>query len=243
MGFIEIIGLCKSYKDKSILSGINLEIEEGEVLAILGRSGAGKTTLLRLIAGLETPDKGSIKAGDTVFYDKTGNINIPPEDRRIGMVFQDLALWPHMTVGGHLDFVLKSRRLSKKEREEKIQETLRILRLEEQVDCYPKTLSGGEKQRVALGRVLVQQPMLLLLDEPVSNLDLISINEFKKEVLKMKKTFNVTTLYVTHNYLDVVDVADQLAVINEGSIAQIGATQDVLEKPKDKLLADLLGGK
>ena len=214
--FVEIKGLDFKYKSGSepILDNFDLEIERGNVLSILGESGSGKSTVLRLLSGLENPQKGSVIIDNKVMVDE--NTFVPPEKRNIGMVFQDYALFPHMTVGQNIAFGLK--KLSKIEKESRINEILKLVNLEKYQGRYPYELSGGQQQRVALGRALAPTPSLLLLDGPFSSLDTnlkIRIRQDLKEIINQ---VGITTIFVTHDHDDSIALADKTIVIQNGIV-------------------------
>lgn len=238
MSFIEIHEIDKSFGKKKVISNLSLDVKENELLGILGSSGCGKTTLLRLIAGFEIPNKGEIRINSDLVYSSNNRRVVPPEKRNVGMVFQDLALWPHMTVKEHINFVFESKNIRN---EEKIEEILKLVNLKSLSESYPEQLSGGEKQRVAIARTLAQEPRVLLLDEPLSNLDQILRKDFKNEIIKLQKKFGITTIYVTHNYLELVDMADEIAIMQEGRIIQFGRTEEVYQKPKNNFVRNILG--
>jgi iron(III) transport system ATP-binding protein len=235
--FIGIHGIDKFLGGKKVISDLSLEVEKNKLLGILGPSGCGKTTLLRLIAGLEVPDRGEIIINGSIVYSDRG-VFVPPEKRNVGMVFQDLALWPHMTVKEHINFVLESRNMKDGDRVVGILDLVDLTSLSE---SYPEQLSGGEKQRVAIARALAQEPRILLLDEPLSGLDQILRGDLKKEIRKLQKKLGITTIYVTHNYLELIDIADDIAVMQEGRIIQSGRTGEVYEKPKNNFVKNILG--
>ncbi|MBN2013762.1 MAG: ABC transporter ATP-binding protein [Candidatus Altiarchaeota archaeon] len=234
MTFLRIRNVEKSFGRKKAISELSLEVEQNEIIGVLGPSGCGKTTLLRIIAGLEVPDRGEIIINGSTVYSK--RTFITPEKRNVGMVFQDFALWPHMTVREHIGFVLESRKIKK---DEKISEILRLLYLGSLAGSYPEQLSGGEKQRVAIARVLAQEPRILLLDEPASNLDQILKREFKDELLRLREVLKVTVVYVTHNYLELLGLADKITVMKDGRIIQEGKTDEVYENPGNGFVASL----
>jgi len=238
VSFIEIHEIDKSFGKKKVISNLSLDVKENELLGILGSSGCGKTTLLRLIAGFEIPNKGEIRINSDLVYSSNNRRVVPPEKRNVGMVFQDLALWPHMTVKEHINFVFESKNIRN---EEKIEEILKLVNLKSLSESYPEQLSGGEKQRVAIARTLAQEPRVLLLDEPLSNLDQILRKDFKNEIIKLQKKFGITTIYVTHNYLELVDMADEIAIMQEGRIIQFGRTEEVYQKPKNNFVRNILG--
>jgi len=196
--FLRFVAVTKRYGSRAVVDRASLIVAEGEVVALLGPSGCGKTTTLRLIAGLEKLDEGEIWIGGECVA--TGGRNlVPPHKRGIGLVFQDLALWPHLTAEGNLDFALASTRMKRRERKERIAETLRMMRAEGFAERYPSQLSGGEQQRVAIARALIARPRLLLLDEPMSNLDASLRRQLLEEFRSLQSRLSVTTVYVTHD--------------------------------------------
>ncbi len=219
--------VSKYYSGRAAVRDFSLEVEEGERLVILGPSGCGKSTLLRLVAGFIPPDSGSIAIqGDIVAAD--GQIMKSPEKRGVGMVFQDLALWPHLTVKGNLAFGLKARGIPKKEREQRIGEIVRLVQLEEYIRAKPAELSGGQQQRVALARALVLQPRVLLMDEPLSSLDLELSVRLRGEVLRLQRRLGFTLLYVTHDREEAFDIGTRVVMMKgDGRIERIGSVEQV----------------
>jgi iron(III) transport system ATP-binding protein len=198
---LKVDGLVKRLGKRLAVNEISFNVVRGGTLGILGPSGCGKTTILRLIAGLESPDAGHIWFGDRL-ASEPHHVRLPPAQRKIGFVFQDLALWPHMTVGGNLLFVLESRRWPAHKRQARVRDMLKIVGLEGREGDYPGYLSGGEQQRVALARALVGQPDLLLLDEPLSSLDLERRGSLRREIAAIPKALGITLIYVTHDHDD-----------------------------------------
>lgn len=210
---ITCIDLAKRFGNRPVFAGLNLCVEEGAFLALAGPSGSGKTTLLRLIAGLDRPDAGEIHIRDRVVA--APRVFVPPQRRKVALVFQDLALWPHMTVRKHLDFVLKGNGVARAERQDRIARMLDVVQLSDRIRAYPHELSGGEKQRVALARALVLDPTLLLFDEPLANLDAELQRRMLDELARLKNRFGITTVYVTHNPHEVDGLADHVVSIKE----------------------------
>ncbi len=208
----------------SVLSNISLEIQNGERAVILGPSGCGKTTILRLIAGFIAPDSGSITINRGLVA-KDGRIFLPPEKRNIGMVFQDLALWPHLTVRGNIEFPLKSRGISKEKRDEKIQKILELVGMQGFDRRKPVELSGGQQQRVALARALVPEPEVLLMDEPLSSLDFELNLRIRKEILRLHEKLGFTLLYVTHDRDEAFDIATRIVMMKKGCITYDGSPE------------------
>jgi len=204
--FVRMIDVKKSRGERVIINDFSLELAEGEFVVLFGRSGSGKTTILRLIAGLDTPDVGEIWIAQTL-ASKEGQIAVPPRLRNIGFVFQDLALWPHMTIAQSLDFVLAASGVPRPHRAKRISEGLSAARIADLGGRYPHQLSGGEQQRAALARALVTKPRMLLLDEPMSSLDADLKSELASELASLHRTFGLTTLYVTHDRSEVSQFA------------------------------------
>jgi iron(III) transport system ATP-binding protein len=211
------VEVTKRFGNRIVVDHISLDLTEGEVLALLGPSGCGKTTMLRLIAGLETPEEGEIWiAGERVAA--KGHNLLPPRARGIGFVFQDLALWPHLTVEGNLDFVLASARMKRHERQKRIDEVLQLMHALPFAKSYPAQLSGGEQQRTAIARAIVGRPQLLLLDEPMSSLDTDLKASLLHELATLQKTLKITTIYVTHNREEAACLADRVVSMTGGRL-------------------------
>jgi iron(III) transport system ATP-binding protein len=222
--FLRLIETTKLLGGRAAVDRVSLDVADGEVVAILGPSGCGKTTALRLVAGLEVPDGGEVWIAGECVATRERNL-VPPRARGIGFVFQDLALWPHLTASGNLDFVLASARVPKLERRERIHETLRLVRAEAFAGRYPNELSGGEQQRVALARALVSRPRLLLLDEPMSSLDAELKAELLDEFISLQRRLGVTTLYVTHDRAEARALARRTVLMRGGRVV-VGARRD-----------------
>ena len=228
-----------AYGDTPVLCGLNLGVREHEVTVVVGSSGSGKTTVLRLIAGFEVPDKGRLVLGDEVVAEE-GRVVRPPETRNVSMVFQDLALWPHLTVGDTLDFVLGPH-LSRDERRRRTSETTTLLGLESLVHARPAQLSGGERQRLAIARALVTQPRILLMDEPLANLDPPLRLSLLDEIRRIHDRLGLTMLYVTHNPQETFILGDRAVVLREGRIEQVGSPRELYDQPRTAFVASLLG--
>jgi ABC-type Fe3+/spermidine/putrescine transport system ATPase subunit len=214
---ISVRNVTKRFASHQALDSVTLEIAPRESVVILGSSGCGKTTLLRLIAGLEVPDSGEIWLGD-VQVAGSGRSLLPPYRRQIGFVFQDLALWPHLTVAGNLAFVLAALTVPRRERRRRIDDALKLVRIEGFAARYPHQLSGGEQQRVALARALIGTPRLLLMDEPLSSLDAELRAAMRTELARIQRTLEVTTIYVTHDREDAAVLADRVIEMRAGRI-------------------------
>ncbi len=235
---IELKNIKKRFNEVAAIDGVSIEIKAGECFALLGPSGCGKTTLLRLIAGLDEPDEGEIHInGRKVCGPK--NI-VPPHLRRIGMVFQDLALWPHMTVKENIAFCLKGGKLDKKEIGKKINDVLDMVSLNGQRVYHPHKLSGGERQRVAIARALVSEPQILLMDEPLSSLDPLLKKEILELIENVKQKFNTTLIYVTHDQNEALSLTDRIAVMNRGRVEQTGTIEELKRESSNGFVREFL---
>jgi ABC-type Fe3+/spermidine/putrescine transport system ATPase subunit len=235
-----IDGLELSYGNTSVLKGISIEAPSGKILGLLGPSGCGKTTLLRTIAGFEKPQKGTLKSGGTVLYSEKESIFLPPEKRNIGVVFQSYALWPHMTVRENISFPLKIRGASQSEQNSQVSRLLEVVKLEGLGDRRPGDLSGGQQQRVAIARALAQKPKLLLLDEPLSNLDPHLRGEMRLELKRLQRETGLTMILVTHDGADALDLCDEVAILDNGLIVAHGATKKLAENPPNDFVRKIL---
>jgi spermidine/putrescine transport system ATP-binding protein len=233
--FLAVAGLSKSFGPVRALQEVSLEVRRGEFAALLGPSGCGKTTLLRLLAGLETPDEGQVLLGGQVLH------TLPAHRRPINTVFQNYALFPHLSVYENIAFGLRARGLPAGQLAERVARGLALVHLEEQAARLPHQLSGGQKQRVALARALVNEPLLLLLDEPLSALDARLRAEMQLELRQLQQRLGTTFLLVTHDQAEAMSVADRIFVMEEGRIAQSGAPAEVYEKPRTRFVAQFLG--
>jgi iron(III) transport system ATP-binding protein len=238
---IEVANLRKTFGESVAVAGINLKVTEGEMLVLLGPSGCGKTTTMRCIAGLEVPDSGRIAIGDkTVFDDRTA-INVPINQRNVGMVFQSYAIWPHMTVFENVAFPLTMARRPREEIQKEVAEILALVGLDGFADRGASYLSGGQMQRVALARSLVMRPSILLFDEPLSNLDARLRDHLRVQLRELQTQLKITSVYVTHDQREALALADQIAVMDSGTILQIGDPVSVYTRPKTRTIADFLG--
>ncbi len=232
---ISVANLTKRFGQLAAVSDVSLSIEEGEMFTLLGPSGCGKTTLLRLIAGFYAPDAG------TIHFDERLVNEVPPHERGIGMVFQNYALWPHMKVSENVSYGLKLRKVSSAEIAERMNGVLEKVKLAGLGDRYPGQLSGGQQQRVALARALVLNPQILLLDEPLSNLDAKIRVQVRAEIRKLQKELGITTVYVTHDQEEALTLSDRIAVFNQGKVFQIGPPKALYERPANRFVADFIG--
>jgi len=235
MARLQLTGITKFYGDVKAADDVSLDVADGEFLVLLGPSGCGKTTTLRIVAGFIEPTSGSVRLGER---DITA---LPPWKRNAGLVFQNYALFPHMTVAENIAFGLEMRKIPKAEIAPKITEALRLVRLDHLSDRLPRQLSGGQQQRVALARALVFRPDVLLLDEPLSNLDAKLRQDVRVEIRELQRKLGLTTVMVTHDQEEALTMADRLVVMSEGRIRQIGSQQDLYERPSEKFVADFVG--
>jgi ABC-type Fe3+/spermidine/putrescine transport system ATPase subunit len=213
-----------SYKDKPVLKELSLDFKDNQINCLLGGSGSGKTSILRLIAGLEIPQRGTVKI-DEVVVSENQKILIPPHKRNLGFIFQDLALWPHFTVYKNIAFGLKERK--EKNIKEQLEKMLDLFNLTEHQNKYPHQLSGGQKQLVAIARAMVLKPKILLMDEPLSNLDVKLKRKMLTYIKKLRTEFDLTILYVTHDHKEAFALADQITLLNEGKIAETGTVEQI----------------
>lgn len=235
MADLRITGVNKSFGDTVVIPPLDLYVPDGSFTVLVGPSGCGKSTLLRMIAGLEQPDSGSMTiAGNDITQSE-------PSDRGIAMVFQSYALYPHMTVKKNIEFGLKLARIPANEREKRISEAAKALQLEPLLDRKPATLSGGQRQRVAIGRAIVRDPQIFLFDEPLSNLDAALRASMRIELAELHSRLGATMIYVTHDQTEAMTLADQIIVLNRGTVEQIGSPIDVYNQPATRFVAEFLG--
>jgi len=232
---VDVRGVSKSFGPVKAVDRVSFRVEDGKLFFLLGPSGCGKTTLLRLIAGFYQPDRGEIYLGDRLIND------VPPNKRNIGMVFQNYALWPHMTVYDNIVYGLRIKGVPASQRVERAKEILRVVKMEEYAIRYPNQLSGGQQQRIALARALVVEPDVLLLDEPLSNLDAKLRLETRDEIRRIQRETKVTAIYVTHDQEEALSMADRIAIMNAGRIEQIGNPKEVHDRPATVFVAGFLG--
>jgi iron(III) transport system ATP-binding protein len=244
MAEVRIEGLHKEFRGKPptlAANNLNLHIEDGEFLVLLGPSGCGKTTTLRCLAGLESPDRGKITIGKTTALDVAARLDLPPERRDIGMVFQSYALWPHMTVRKNVEYPLRARRIREGLSQGWVEETVKLVECEALLDRYPGQLSGGQQQRVALARGLVARPGLLLFDEPLSNLDARLRDQVRSQLHQLHSRLHFTAVFVTHDQAEALSLADRIAIMNKGAIEQLGTARHVFEEPATEYVAGFMG--
>ena len=235
MAYLELRGIEKSFGEQRVIKGVNLEIQPGEFVVFVGPSGCGKSTLLRLIAGLETTTAGSI------LLEGRDITNLPSSKRDLAMVFQSYALYPHMSVYENMSFALKLAKLDKQVIDDKVQNAARILNLTQYLQRTPKELSGGQRQRVAIGRAIVRAPKLFLFDEPLSNLDAALRGQTRVEIAKLHRDLGATTIYVTHDQVEAMTLADRVVVLRDGIIEQVGTPLELYDRPANQFVAQFIG--
>jgi multiple sugar transport system ATP-binding protein len=235
MSDVELRGVKKRYGSVEAIKMLDLTVEKGEFCALLGPSGCGKSTLLRMIAGLEAVTQGQ------VFIAGADVTNTPPAKRRIAMVFQSYALYPHMTVRQNISFSMRVAKMPKDVIEKRTMEVARMLQLEQLLERRPAQLSGGQRQRVAIGRALVREPEVFLFDEPLSNLDAMLRVQMRVEIAKLHKEVSATMIYVTHDQVEAMTLADKIVVLDQGQISQIGTPMDLYHRPANKFVASFIG--
>ena len=235
MPFLEFKDIDKSFGTNKVISKFNLKVEKGKFLVLLGPSGCGKSTLLRMIAGLEKIDKGNIVLENNLLND------LLPSKRQIAMVFQSYALYPHMNVFQNISFGLTSEKIEKNKIKQKVLEASKILKIKELLDRKPKELSGGQRQRVAIGRAITRNPKLFLFDEPLSNLDAALRSEMRVEISKLHKKLKSNIVYVTHDQVEAMTLADKIVIMNKGKIEQFGDPEDIYNNPRNIFVAEFIG--
>jgi len=235
MAQVELIGVAKRFGSNEVVHDVNLLIEDNEFIVLVGPSGCGKSTVLRMIAGLESVSSGEIRINGQPVN------QVPPKDRDVAMVFQNYALYPHMSVYDNMAFSLKMARTSRPDIDRKVREAAAILELTPYLERKPSALSGGQRQRVAMGRAIVRRPSVFLFDEPLSNLDAQLRTQMRMELKKMHLRMQTTTIYVTHDQIEAMTLADRIVIMKEGAIQQVGSPIDVYEKPVNRFVARFIG--
>ena len=235
MASVQISDVRKSFGTTAVIHGVSIEISDGEFVILVGPSGCGKSTLLRMVAGLESITGGEIRIGERVVND------VPPKERDIAMVFQNYALYPHMTVADNMAFSLKLSKAPKAEIERRVSRAADILGLNQLLQRYPRQLSGGQRQRVAMGRAIVRDPQVILFDEPLSNLDAKLRVQMRTEIKELHQRLKTTTVYVTHDQIEAMTMADKIVVMNEGIVEQLGAPLDLYDRPANLFVAGFIG--
>lgn len=238
---ITIKNLTKRFGDVIAVNNISLTVEPGTFLTLLGPSGCGKTTLLRCIAGLEDPDEGEIYIGDRLIFSHSRGISVPPGQRELGMVFQNYALWPHMTVYKNITFALEIQKMSKAKMDERVKEALAEVQMSGYEERYPREMSGGQQQRIALARMLAYRPKVFLMDEPLSNLDARLRMDMRSELKRLHHVAGATTIYVTHDQLEALTMSTNIAVMKLGVIQQLDTPDRIYHYPSNLFVADFIG--
>ncbi len=235
MAQVTVQQLHKSFGQVAVIHGVDIDIQDGEFVVLVGPSGCGKSTLLRMIAGLESVTAGAIRIGERVVN------NLPPAERDIAMVFQSYALYPHKTVAANLAFALKLRKIDSATVKKRVGETAQILGLTPYLDRYPRQLSGGQRQRVAMGRAIVRDPQVFLFDEPLSNLDAKLRLQMRTEIKELHQRLKTTTIFVTHDQIEAMTMADKIVVMDDGRIEQVGSPMELYNLPKNVFVAKFIG--
>ena len=235
MANIELKNIEKSFGKNKVINKFNIKINDGEFIVLVGPSGCGKSTLLRMISGLESIDKGEIHLDNKIIN------NLIPSKRGIAMVFQSYALYPHMNVYENMSFGLKTEKLEKNEIDKKVKDAAKTLQIEDLLDRKPGQLSGGQRQRVAIGRAITRNPKLFLFDEPLSNLDAALRSEMRVEISKLHKQLNTNMIYVTHDQIEAMTLADKIVILNNGNVEQVGAPEEIYNNPSNIFVAEFIG--
>ena len=241
MADLAIDDIALRYGESDILKGVSVAVPSGKVVALLGPSGSGKTTLLRAVAGLETPHRGSIRIGEKVLFDAAERIDLPAEERGLGLVFQSYALWPHRTVFGNVAYGLKLRKVAEDQIRLRVHKALAQIGLMQLAERYPHQLSGGQQQRVALARALVYEPPVILLDEPLSNLDAKLREEARAWLRELIVSLDLSALLVTHDQIEAMAIADRITLLNAGAVEQVGTPTELYREPATVFAAEFMG--
>ena len=235
MATIELKNIEKSFGNNKVINNFNIKINDGEFIVLVGPSGCGKSTLLRMISGLESVDKGEIHLNNKIIN------NLIPSKRGIAMVFQSYALYPHMNVYENMSFGLKTEKLEKNEIDKKVKDAAKTLQIEDLLERKPRQLSGGQRQRVAIGRAITRNPKLFLFDEPLSNLDAALRSEMRVEISKLHKQLNTNMIYVTHDQIEAMTLADKIVILNNGNVEQVGTPDEIYNNPNNIFVAEFIG--
>jgi len=238
---IKINNLTKKFGDVVAINNVSLEIDPGAFLTLLGPSGCGKTTLLRCIAGLEEPDGGEIYIGDKLVFSYDKGISLPPGQRELGLVFQNYALWPHMKVDKNITFALEIQKMPKDEMQERMKEALAEVQMEGYEDRYPREMSGGQQQRIALARMLAYRPKVFLMDEPLSNLDARLRMDMRSEIKRLHRMAGATTVYVTHDQVEALTMSTTIGIMKDGVLQQLDTPDNIYHYPANLFVADFIG--
>ncbi len=240
MSTVDFINVGKSYGSVQVIKDFNLSIKDGDFVSFLGPSGCGKTTCLRMVSGLEVNSKGSIKIGAELVSQPENSINIAPEKRNVGMVFQSYAVWPHMTVFENIAFPLRISKVNNSEIKERVSEIINIVEMNGLDERMPNQLSGGQQQRVALARGLVAKPDVLLLDEPLSNLDAKLREKMRVDIRNIQQKFGITCIYVTHDQIEAFTMSDHIVILDHGDMIQTGTPEQIRNNPINEFVRDFI---
>lgn len=240
MSTVKFQNIEKSYGAVKVINDFNLEVDDGEFVSFLGPSGCGKTTCLRMVSGLEKNTGGKLLIDDEVVSEPASNSFTNPEHRHVGMVFQSYAVWPHMNVFDNIAYPLKVKKGSKEEINKRVHEILEVVEMEGLHERMPNQLSGGQQQRVALARGLVMKPKVLLLDEPLSNLDAKLREKMRVDIRAIQQKFGITCIYVTHDQIEAFSMSDKIVIMNKGDIVQVGTPEEIRRKPANDFVADFI---
>ena len=238
---IQLTGIRKTYGKETAVSDLDLAVNPGEFVTILGPSGCGKTTILRIIAGLEEPDRGELRLGVRTVFSRDRGITVPPENRGIGLIFQSYALWPHMTVAQNITLAMKEQKLPPAEIKTRLETALSMVQLDGYADRYPSELSGGQQQRVAVARLIAMRASILLMDEPLSNLDAMLRTDMRGEMKRLHRKLEATTIYVTHDQVEALTLSDVVVVMNEGVVQQQASPFEIYHHPANLFVAEFIG--
>ncbi len=241
MNKVELENITVRYDDHTVLDNFSLTIPEGKIIGIVGPSACGKTTVVRAICGFVNPQTGTVKINGNTMYSKEQKVNIAPERRNVGVVFQDYAVWPHLSVYDNVAYPLKKRKVNKEELDKEVKEALRQVNMSSYEKYLPSQLSGGQQQRVAIARAIVNEPKVLLLDEPLGALDLKLRQDMQYELIRLKEELGITFVYVTHDQEEALTMSDTIVVMNQGYIQQIGTPEDIYNEPENAFVADFIG--
>ena len=241
MSSIILNNISKSYGGIPAVKHFDLQIEDKQFLTLLGPSGCGKTTTLRILAGLEEPDQGEVIIRDTVLFSRSKGIFVPPEKRKLGLIFQSYALWPHMTVRKNISLGLEEMKYSREKINQRVLDVLEKVQLTEYSERYPSELSGGQQQRVAVARMIAAEPSVFLMDEPLSNLDAMLRIDMRSELKHLHHELAATTVYVTHDQMEALTLSDKIAVMEQGLLRQLGTPEEIYRKPADLFVAKFVG--
>ncbi|HAI51882.1 ABC transporter ATP-binding protein [Candidatus Darwinibacter acetoxidans] len=242
MSYVRFENVSFAYGDNQILKNFSLALEKNEIMCLVGPSGCGKTTLVRCLLGLNRPSEGEIYVGDTCVFSSKRRINVPAERRRIGIVFQDYAVWPHLTVKENIAYPLRKRKVPKPEIDRRVEEVLRLVRMSEYINHLPSQLSGGQQQRVAIARALMTSDDLVVMDEPITNLDAKLREQMLYEIRELQHNMGTTVFYITHDQRAALQLGDRIAIMDpQGELVQVGSDEDIILRPRTRFVFEFIG--